>query len=532
MLSGRPNTRAARYGSRNLCSLLCYTVLSATSHADSFRAMVSHELELVRGISRMERELRTFEWQCQDQLGTRLEHASQMHSALAQVVVFDLRHDGWTGLGETLPRVALLLRLADALGRAGFVWMDTCADADGPARPDAPAGCQFDLGEHFRGLSGMAYQWNHRLRRSLERAHPDGELALRFTCTRFEPGKLQVDMCANGTWTTPDGEPQGHSYGDAFSLLKNLTHPWARVELTHMNDLQAEALLLKPGGGASRCELAALTRPSAALLREIRPYSRRMSEWAGVAALSARTGFADHASLFPDLQPTVDLGGDELMRRLEDELMRQCPPGVRPVWRELPRGERPCVNWQTNAADPTFSPDAVAAARCRGEEFANVSLPGGTADRGPFESYAECAGAAARAVAMHPTSWGVLLVSDAPALKYAMRTSPLGVAGHVMVTPTAWGHRRYAAGDARRVHVLAALDLYLLGLADVIMVMFSSAFPSLARARSFLYRNPPEGAHVMDYGFEMWFWGGREREAGARGMVNVSVVQLLAVDGS
>ena len=66
----------------------------------------------------------------------------------------------------------------------------------------------------------------------------------------------------------------------------------------------------------------------------------------------------------------------------------------------------------------------------------------------------------------------------------------------------------------------------------MIMVMFSSAFPSLARARSFLYRNPPEGAHVMDYGFEMWFWGGREREAGARGMVNVSVVQLLAVDGS
>lgn len=91
----------------------------------------------------------------------------------------------------------------------------------------------------------------------------------------------------------------------------------------------------------------------------------------------------------------------------------------------------------------------------------------------------------------------------------------MGQSGHVLVTPTAWGHVQYVKSDRagaalahlHRVSLLAAVDFHILSLVDSYMKMFPSAFPDSATYRSFSGRGPHGGG--FRHGFEQWFWGVR-----------------------
>lgn len=163
--------------------------------------------------------------------------------------------------------------------------------------------------------------------------------------------------------------------------------------------------------------------------------------------------------------------------------MRPCPEGTRKAWRELQRGKSPCVVWAPGAVEDVFTPDSAAAERmCRvrvrrnsartvshAQTLASRSPPltcchltngsstpqgesGGPLEvasetGGPFGAYLDCAARHARGVAraVHGSAkWGLFVVSDSPALKCVAESSRLGRAGHVLVTPTAWGHVQYA----------------------------------------------------------------------------------------
>lgn len=93
----------------------------------------------------------------------------------------------------------------------------------------------------------------------------------------------------------------------------------------------------------------------------------------------------------------------------------------------------------------------------------------------------------------------------------------MGKAGHVLATPTAWGHVQYVKSDRagaalahlHRVSLLAAVDFHMLSFVDSYMKMFPSAFPDSATYRSFSHRGP-HGHGGFRHGFEQWFWGVRD----------------------
>ena len=71
-----------------------------------------------------------------------------------------------------------MLRFARALGRAGFLFMDTCADPDrSPWRyePSQWGGndtdCGFDGGAFVRGFGGLDWQWSTESRKLVEACH-------------------------------------------------------------------------------------------------------------------------------------------------------------------------------------------------------------------------------------------------------------------------------------------------------------------------------------------------------------------------
>lgn len=129
------------------------------------------------------------------------------HASLDRVIVIDSRHGRWSGIGDSLIMWMSQMRFARALGRAGFIFLDACADPQAPERmlkSDRSEGaeCRFDAGAYFRGFGpNVDWQWSEATRRRVEQRHgprATAELLLGTRCSG-ELGQRCEILYDNGT---------------------------------------------------------------------------------------------------------------------------------------------------------------------------------------------------------------------------------------------------------------------------------------------------------------------------------------------
>lgn len=129
------------------------------------------------------------------------------HASLDRVIVFDARHGRWSGIGDSLLMWMSLMRFARAIGRAGFIHFDGCADPEAPARLwptpwSNGTGCSFDPAAYFRGFGpSVDWQWSEITRRRVTARHgprAKSEFLLGSRCNLALGEKCEV-LFANGT---------------------------------------------------------------------------------------------------------------------------------------------------------------------------------------------------------------------------------------------------------------------------------------------------------------------------------------------
>ena len=459
---------------------------------------------------RTSNELAAFDASCRDgEAAKQWETADRAATKRERVLVFDVRHGFWVGLGDSLSRVNALLRAGRWTGRATYLWADGCADRDGPGRMAKTrrangTECSFDVGAWFHTAGSLDWRWSLRKRRVMQLKHRH-ETALAYTCV-----KEAREGCVHSRLSDAAGVVVYEDEGPTRVLQYLTAHPaaWLRVELTSVDDLRDAGDALPRDG---RCETFMNLRPTNELWRTLGDYVRFMDAWRGVVVLAVRTGYADHVDMFPELADATPEPFSQLER-----LFQPCPPGTTPVTRFATPGEPPCVHYQTHADSTPFSPDASAVRRCgaAADEWLEGKLS-------PLKAYVLCAAAAARAVAKGTDAWGVLVTSDSPAVRRAVRAW-LGD-GHTLLVPSPPGHVQYTA-DAE-VARAAASDFYLAGLADDAVRVFSSYFIDSARSRAFTLTERP--GVFIEHAWPHWFVAGNERAMG-REKVSLDVMRALS----
>ena len=333
-----------------------------------------------------------------------------------------------------------------------------------------------------------------------------------------------------------------------------------------------------------KCEIFYNTRPSPKLWRVLEHHlPSRVEEWKGMAVLFVRTGFADHVDLFMEAQAkraraqalgdegnatagfaeavsaaAAAVGPQPLDREALQALFQPCPLDAPRVTVVARPGAAPCVSYHNTATSPHFLPDAHLAARCGGTPspaFDDKPMP-------PLEAYARCAEAAARGVAAleggGAEGWGVLVLSDSPAVKCAV-AEMLG-RERVLFVPAPTGHVQYSAAHGVAVRCFAVSIGSLAdpppvghgcglvpggagGCADparAFMVLHDVSRPvRLCAPSCSLASHPPRSSFtpqripkeaLLQYGFPQFFEAGNERELIMKGVValNEEVMGVLA----
>ena len=439
--------------------------------------------------------------------------ADAARASHARVLVFDVRHGFWVGLGDSMSRVNALLRAGRSTGRATYLWADGCADRDGPRRMVTTARangteCFFDVGRWFHTVGALDWRWSLRKRRLVQSRHVQ-ETALAFSCVHMGPR-----ACEHTRLVDSQGRTAYEDRGPSRVLRHLAEHPaaWLRVELASVDDMRDVGDALPRD---DRCETFMNTRPSPELWGALGAHLARADEWRGFVALAVRTGYADHVDLFPELSGAAPEPVSSLER-----LFQPCGADVAPVTRFAAPGQAACVKYQTHADSEPFVPDETAVRRCGAADDAWFD----GSPLGPLRAYVACAAASARATAAAagaPDAWGVLVVSDSPAVRRAA-SAWLGE-GRTMTVTSPPGHVQYTPDPG--VACAAAADFYLAGLADDAVRVFASYFIDTARARRFGPSRAAPGAS-LDYAWPHWFEAGNERAMG-RDKVALDVMRTL-----
>jgi hypothetical protein len=295
-----------------------------------------------------------------------------------------------------------------------------------------------------------------------------------------------------------------------------------------------------PSRSDQYCESFFNWRPNRKTWLALRPHLVAMDSWKAVVGLTARTGAADHYGALPEV--LLRSAGNSSLAAIAaplEALFVPCPPGTVPFRRDKEKGESACVNWnsdETTAPPPSLQ---LSAAHCGGRfGGGGESAPLFRDTAGPLGAFLDCGARAAAALAAQLGSddearqhWGVMLFSDAPAVKCLLEGSALAAAGHAHVTPTAPGHVQYAPDGPvlQAVGRMTIVDWYLIGLLDWQLVVLGSAFGGSTNVRRKTSPRQPEGAALahMHRGFERWFEAGRENYLG-RGVDTATLETLSA----
>jgi len=471
------------------------------------------------------------------------------------------------GLGDTHERLNFILRVGRALGRAAFLWADSEADPSGPprarhvnaervVRPYTRG--MFDPGAYVNGFGGVKWRWSASRREAAEARHPGAAwLFLHYECMRYGDGGCthsQVRFGDNASVALDaDTKDARETAQRVFAFLNEhfRHHPLLRLQTSLQGDLTPESRLpdvcprgfnaAPPPHCDQYCESFFNWRPNRKTWVALRPHLAKMDGWKATVGLTVRTGTADHYGALPEVLQRSLLAGANgsaaaIAARLET-LFAPCPPGTVPFRRDKQVGERACVNW--NSDEPAAPPPSLQlAARCGGRHGgAEDSPPLYGESGGPLGAFIDCGARAAQALAAASggdeearAAWGVMLFSDAPAVKCLLEGSELARQGHAHVTPTAPGHVQYAP-DGPVLHAVGRMtlvDWYLIGLLDWQLVVLGSAFGGSTNVRRKTSPRQPEGSGLsaMHRGFERWFEAGRENFLG-RG-VDVATLETLS----
>ena len=409
---------------------------------------------------RTREELNNFVSRCAD-LAPYWASVVEHHESRQRVIVLDVRHN-WNGLGDTHERLNFLLRVGRGLQRATYLWLDSTADPGGPARKHTGERMvrnhseqAFDPGQYVQGLGNVHWRWTAAERSAVATAHPGGQkwVSLRYECKKIIAdemcGAVELQDVDSGAVAFSMADASGQAVARAVWAYLNDTlrdAPLLRLELTIQGQLTTESRL--PGVCPTEhcnqsCESFLNWRPRASLWAALRPHLTVLDRWAGVVALTVRTGAADHfGAMYTALQPNASRTQDRESRISRTEAhVWPCQPGVPNFNRNRLPEEAPCVNWISDRAGrPT--PTVELARRCGGHASAAGTQRLFPDSSGSLGAFVECAATMAAAVAAHrgqPDAWGVAIFTDAPGLKCLLEESSLGGSGRVLVTPSAPG---------------------------------------------------------------------------------------------
>lgn len=298
----------------------------------------------------------------------------RLYEALDKVVVFDVRHGTWQGLGDSISRLLNLLRVSRAMGRAGFILSDPCGATQAPRRYATTAlsngtTCEFDLAAFVRGFGpGVDYQWSDAARRRVEKRlgaaalSAEGERVLSLRCPPGAGGPCELRDARSGAvvFSTPPAEfggaPQPGRELDWLRFLRDdpglSAEPFLRIELTDMGDLftlyeqqeacKASGINLPPWWDQAR----RVRRKSTVSVRERERGSRRRPEPPRLRPRLSRSppaGASRTASGSPSCGPRRCCGTPSARRwtgRTSGTDWSPCPLG--PASRTTPTRSRSC----------------------------------------------------------------------------------------------------------------------------------------------------------------------------------------------
>ena len=392
------------------------------------------------------------------------------------VLVFDARHGDWVGIGDSASRILALLRIGQELNAKTYIWSNPCADRGGPprallgARSNGTA-CTFDAGEWFESLTRGDWQWTAAHRRATRRLHKR-EHVLGYLCTLLGAG----GRCLSARPPFQQPQSEMRALRDALEA-----HRWVRVELTTLDDLRSVGEALPH---TQRCDLFEHLRPRPALWAALAPHLNRVAGWQVFGALAVRTGLADHADLFGPPREAGEFDAGAVMR-----LFQACPPGTPTVTRAASEKNPPCVAYQSHAGSAVFLPS----------------------NGGHYHELAAYVHNVSGTAAAPGGPWGVVVLTDAPAVHCVARQLVGGE--RLLANVPVAGHTQYSSD--RRVAAAAAVDFYLVGLADFLVQMSPSKFSGVGRERGFL---PTLPVAVLPHGWPQFFLAGNEREVMVRQM--------------
>ena len=487
-----------------------------------------------------------------------LQRQAQLHASLERVTVLDGSHFRWEGLGNSGVRWMGLMRWALATGRATYLRLTQDCNGAGQKQAHRPssgrpsdATCHLDPGDYFTGWGGVDWRWGASTeRRVAERMAQRGEeeVVLHYECVKRQaPGcGVAALRFANGSRVVlrePDEmlhffRTTPHRY-IRLKLLQQetLEHSYSKPE--SLRDVLPLTVCPVAGGPAFssrelvlKCETFGLMQPRPRLMRALMPALRRLEPYDVLVGVHLRTGYADWQ--FRNSERSFE-GGVELReatnprqrllqhwRRL-DSFLRDCRQA----------GEGPCFNWESPGSGRAPTVEDAMSCRVGGSQptFALTAeqAPQGTlaalltcaarlgeslaaARRGDLPAAAAAAAGDASGGASAAPRWGLLVLSDSPALPSlaahlpalqglaaggVVTTHGLGRIGHSSFTKSCSG----TAGkcdygkDPGGTWTRSMVDFYLAGVVDGFAKALFTSFIWATMRRNLLCCRP--GAFVQ-----------------------------------
>ena len=439
------------------------------------------------------------------------------------VIVMDWSENYFNGIGDEMQHYQEMLAIAIGTGRAPFLQTQKaeCVGTGlaGSRRPRSvehlATECRFDMGDYFAGVHGVDWKWDDAKEEAVRALLGRDERELVVTWSKR--GMYYGESFRPGEEESPDGTYVSPPDADFFEVMMNdprvraakmvrvrvrqnfghWCHPtqrgdWGMCEsYKHAAGIEREGVDPRdapcPGCAFGGCFGQAVLQPRESLRAKIAPYLHRMEEkkWRVIVAAHVRVGFAD---------------------------VSQLPPP------DVPREEKPTLAnvdaFLASEAKRVPYPDP----KCPAEDFGGADLlvdwpkPGD----GPLSVFFDCVaktaaalndgtrggegrGAAPAKRGTHdPNAWGVFLTTDSPGMRSVIESSFPTLSDKIVVTDGAYGNVKFSntgvcvehsgdecdASDPRPAWERSMVDMYLVGVSDVVMMLYQSKFGQAASLRA------------------------------------------------
>lgn len=425
------------------------------------------------------------------------------------VIIIDWSESYFNGIGDDMQHYQEMVAIGLGTGRAAYLktQREGCvgtgmAGARGPTEADGGSAhlareCHFDLGDYYTGLHGVDWKWDDakeaRVREQL--GTEEKELIVTWSTNGMYFGATaghNEEVSPTGEYVAPPDANLIQVLMDNEEFKKHKIvrvriklnfghwcHPhqrtsWGMCE-SHRWITGGEGHASKPGEtapcpecGVGGCFGAAMLQPRAPLKHKLAPYIAKMDakKWSTMVAFHIRTGFADMSQIAPpDAARAEEATLDTIDAFLRSEAARVPYP-------------KP---------------------QCPDERFGGVVGGAASMEDGPLKIFLRCVVSTAEVLSRRDevggddSTWGVFMTTDSPAVRTAVETQYPQLAGKLIVTDGVDGNVKYAPdGMCRGCDASGPLgawekgmvDMYLVGLSDIVLKLYESKFTNAAIMRA------------------------------------------------